>query len=415
MGELIARAPGMAVDPTINKVTDFVPVCIKKLTNGNVCAFARLVDVNKITVHSWCYCRAVPRLDLLLKVCHRLGASLSDLLTKGSTSLNHELINQSLSRMPVTPLQRSHKNGEIRRALLAALKSDPAPSVPEASESLGYKYPDFLYSKYSDLCKKLTARYRKSRRYLERIQSPNRTQPDDLTIKYALQIALTEPVTPSLQEIRKRLGYESRHKGKHLLQRKFPELCQAVLERRAVQRIKHQNDLRKKLQSILREDPAPTLNDACRRLGFRVNNYLLKYYPELCRAIVIRHSEYRKAQFNSIADELRAILRDEPSVSLRAAAKQLGRNPAYLGSRFPNVCQAISKRYALFKRKRSLESKTEAVKRFRAMALNLDSTGVYPSLKRIKAVSRTFIGLTNVEAGDLLRELRSQFKSIKGG
>src|SRR6266699_1311290 len=101
------------------------------------------------------------------------------------------------------------------RALLADLKSDPAPSVPEVSESLGYKYPDFLYSKYSDLCKRLTARYRKSRRYLERIQFPNITQPDDLTIEDALQRALTESLTPSLQEIRKRLGYESRHKGKH--------------------------------------------------------------------------------------------------------------------------------------------------------------------------------------------------------
>jgi hypothetical protein len=49
------------------------------------------------------------------------------------------------------------------------------------------------------------------------------------------------------------------------------------------------------------------------------------------------------------------------------------------------------------------------------MALSLDSIGVYPSLKRIKAVSRTPVGLTNDEAGAVLRELRSQFKSIKGG
>src|SRR5258705_13766649 len=58
-------------------------------------------------------------------------------IVKGnSASLNHELINQSLSRMPVTPLQRSHTNGEIRRAVLTALKCDPAPSVHEFSESL---------------------------------------------------------------------------------------------------------------------------------------------------------------------------------------------------------------------------------------------------------------------------------------
>ena len=338
-----------------------------------------------------------------------------NLLTKASVSLNHELINQSLSRMPVTPLIRSHKNGVIRRAFLTALKCDPAPSVHEFSESLGYKNPDFLYSKYSDLCKKLTARYRKSRRYLKRIQPPNRIQADDETIKFALQRALNEPVTSSLQEIRKRLGYQSKYVERYILQRRFPELCQAILERKAAQRVKYQKHLRRKLKSILGEEPAPTLHDVAKRLGFRGNNYLLEHYPELCRAIVRRHSEYRKAQFNGFPDKLRAILREEPPVTLRAAAIRLGRNASYLGSRFPDVCQAISKRYVLFKREQSLENKKQAVKRLRAMALNLDSTGVYPSLKRIKAVFRTPVGLTYEEAGAVLRKLRSQFKSIRGG
>jgi hypothetical protein len=347
----------MAVDPPINKVTAFVPACVEKLTNGNVCAFARLVEVHKTTVHGWCYnSRGVPRLDLLFRVCYRLGASLSDLLTKDSVSLNHDLINHSLSRMPVTRLRR--KNGEIRRAFLTALKCGPAPSIHEFSESLGYKNPDFLYLKYSDLCKKITARYHKSRRYLERIQPSHRIRIDDETIKDALQSALNEPVTPSLHEIRKRLGYY-KYVGRYVLQRRFPELCQAIVERRAAQQVKYQKHLRRKLKSILGEEPAPTLTEVGKRLGFRGNNYLLEHHPDLCRAIVRRHSEYRKAQFNGIPDKLRAILREEPPVPLRAAATRLGRNPAYLGSRFPDVCQAISKRYLLFKRKRSLENKKE--------------------------------------------------------
>jgi hypothetical protein len=129
---------------------------------------------------------------------------------------------------------------------------------------------------------------------------------------------------------------------------------------------------------------------------------------------VLRHAEYRKAQFNSVPNQLKAILCQEPPVSLGAAAKQLGRNPAYLGTRFPHECQAISKRYFLYKRKLGLEKKKEAVKRLRAMALSLDPTGIYASLKRIKAVSRTPV-TTNEEVGTVFRELRSQFKSIKDG
>jgi len=212
------------------------------------------------------------------------------------------------------------------------------------------------------------------------------------------------------------LGYQSKYVGgRDVLQRRFPELCQAIRERRAAQQVKYQNQLRRKLKSILDEEPAPTLTGVAKRLGFSGKNYLLEHHPDLCRAIVRRHSEYRKAQFNRIPDKLRAILHEEPPVSLLAAATRLGHNSAYLGSRFPVVCQAISKRYLLFRRKRSLETKKEAVKRLRATALNLDSTGLYPSLMRIKAVLRTPVGLTYDEAGAMLRELRSQFKSIKGG
>jgi hypothetical protein len=58
-----------------------------------------------------------------------------------------------------------------------------------------------------------------------------------------------------------------------------------------------------------------------------------------------------------------------------------------------------------------LEKKKEAVKRLRATALTLDSTGVYPSLKQIKAVLRVPVGLPYDEACAVLRDLRSQFKS----
>jgi hypothetical protein len=415
MEGLIAATPALIADPPINKVTDFVPACIGDLTKGNVCAFARLVGVNKMTVHSWCYTRAVPRLDLILKVCYRLGASFSDLLTKEAVSLNHELVNQSLNRLTGTRLMRSHKDGEIRQALMAALKQDPPPSVPEFAKSLGYKNPDFLYAKYSTLCKKLTARYYKSRSSRERTQPPNRLLVDNRTIELALQRAATESPPPSLQAIGRRLGYESRSRSVKEFKRKFPELSRLVLERRATERAKHQNDLKLKLESILLEQPPPTLSSVKGRLGSNTTSNLLDHYPELCRMIVIRHAQYRKAQFNSVPNKLKVILSQEPPVSLRTAAKQLGRNPAYLGSRFPQECQAISKRYALFKRKLGMEKKQEAAKRLRALAFDLDSQGIYPSLKRIKAVFGTSLGVDNSEGSAILRDLRSQFKSLRGG
>lgn len=411
MGELIANAPGMNADPPISKVTAFVPSCIEKLTNGNICAFARLVDVKERTVCAWTRnARGVPRLDLLLRVCYRLGASLSDVLTHESLRLNYELINQSLSRMPIVRSQRSHENGEIRRAFLNALECDPAPSVHEFSACLGYKNSDFLRSKYSDLCKKLTARYHKSDRYLARKKAPRRILVDN-TIKDALQRALKETVTPSLPEIRKRLGYRSKYEGKNVLQKRFPELCQAVRKRRAAQQVKYQKDLRRKLKSILGEEPTPTLTEVAKRLGLKSKNYLLEHHPDLSRAIVERHSADRKAQFNEIADKLWAILGEDQPVPLLTAATRVGHCSAYLRLRFRDVCKAIARRYLLFKKERRLEKRKEAVERLRATALTLDSTGVYPSLKQIKAVLRVPVGVPYDEACAVLRNLRSQFKS----
>jgi hypothetical protein len=95
------------------------------------------------------------------------------------------------------------------------------------------------------------------------------------------QKALKEPVTPSLMEIRKRLGYRSKYQGKEVLQRRFPELCQAVRERRAAQQVEYQKRLRRKLKTILGEEPPPTLTEVAKRLGFKGKNYLLEHHPDL--------------------------------------------------------------------------------------------------------------------------------------
>ncbi|HBB87932.1 MAG TPA: hypothetical protein DC047_09980 [Blastocatellia bacterium] len=46
MGKLIAAAPTVVTDPPKRRVSEFVPNCINKITNGNGNTFAQLVDVN---------------------------------------------------------------------------------------------------------------------------------------------------------------------------------------------------------------------------------------------------------------------------------------------------------------------------------------------------------------------------------
>jgi hypothetical protein len=105
-------------------------------------------------------------------------------------------------------------------------------------------------------------------------------------------------------------------------------------------------------------------------------------------------------------DQLRAILHEKQPVSLRTAARRLGRNPSHLGTQFPEMSQAITKRYRLFISKRSRQRKKQGAARIRATALELHSKGEYPSGKRIVKVLGGAQALTGSEIGEILTRVR---------
>jgi len=411
MGDLIAAAPGLPSDPPREKITEFMPTCIKLVNNGNVNAFVRLVGVNKYTVYSWLAKKPVPQTDLLLKVCYRLGLSLTDLLTKDQVFPDLELINHSLSQMGNITSRLRHKTGEVRRLLQAALEQDPPLSVREVAQHLGYKHVQFLRLRYPDLCKMLTARYRESSRHRNQTQPSEKSYHDDAALKRALQQALKEEVPTSLNEIAKHLGYATTRS----FRTKFTDLCEAIIARRAECRAKHRNTLRLKLKAILLEDAPRTLEEVTKQLGYKSNIGLSRYYPELCAAIAIRHAECCRAQFEGIRHKLEGVLREEPPPSLRAAAGRLGHAPAYLGEKFPEVCQAIAKRHAEFRKKRSLEKQKQAKTGIRRLALDLHAKGEYPSAKRLNKASNGPIGLGPTELCEFLREVRRELGLIRTG
>jgi AraC-like DNA-binding protein len=408
MAELIAAAPTMASDPPQKRITDFVPACIERISNGNVSEFARLVNVNKITVYSWCYSRAVPQNDLILKVCHAIGSSFADILTKKGFSHRFDLTGQSRRQVLFTPGFRRHVTGAVKRALFAALKQDPPPALRDVAHDLGYASPDPLYAKYSELCRKLTARHRTY--YGLHRNAPDPNEPDDKTLEQALQKALTDPIPPSFQQLGRDLGYRTRFTPRARFRKKFPVLYKAILDRHMTCRLSHMENVRRKLEEILLDEPPPTLDEVTERLGYQANTYLRQNYPDLVRAIVQRHAKSRKASFRSLGDQLRAILHEKQPVSLRTAARRLGRNPSHLGTQFPEIGQAITQRYRLFISKRSRQRKKQGAARIRATALELHSKGEYPSRKRIVKALGGAQALTGSEIGEILTRVRRKLK-----
>lgn len=514
MGGLIAAAPKVEADPPKRRVSTFVPTCVNKITNGNGNAFARLIDINPITVYSWCRKnRPVPQTNLLLKVCYSIGVSFVDLLTKDDLSHDLESIDRSFNETQNVRSRLLHRRGEVKRALLAALEQDPAPSVRDVARRLGFKAEGPLRLKYPDLCKRLSARSRKyvfrrtTREFrrelmaaLKRNPPPSvrelaqelgykgegllrracpdlckmltakwrkvpgqrkqtrrakRNHQDPSAMEKALQQALKETLPPSLAEIANRLGYVSAQ----CFRTKFPHLCEAIMERRAKSSVEHAlqealkeenppslsqiaencgyaclsdfrekfsdlcdliiarraecrarflNRLKMNLEAILVENPPPTLQAVSKRLGHKSTAILFLSYPDLSQAIAKRHATHCKAQFESIGTKLEEFLQENPPPTLRIAARRCGYAPEYLGDKFPKVCQAISKRYAQYRKKRSLEKKKQSKIRIRLLAMRLHVSGEHPSQSRIQEVSNGPIGLSPTELCAFLREVRRE-------
>lgn len=409
MSELLAAAPGVDTDPPPTRITEFIPEEINNTCNGNVNEFSRLVGVNNMTVYSWCYTQAVPQIDLILKVCFATRRSFAGLLANRENRSSPKRASTSSAQTLFIRGFRRHTSGEVRRALLTSLTAQPPVSVRQVSDYLGYR-SDFLYVKYPDLCRKITNRHRAYYGDQRWISTEQTKEPDDETIERTLRNALEQPVPPSGQELGRELGYSSRSTPRHRFNRKFPHLYKEIVNRRKTHRLSYRDNIERELKRILLEDPPLTLNEASCVFGYKEPTYLRKYFPDLCDAIVQRRAVYQKHEFNAPGDKLKMILDECEPISLRAAAARLGKNPAHLGARFPKVCKAISRRYRCYIRERSRQRKKEGANKFRATAFELHAKGIYPSAKTIVRVLKGPQALTSAEIGDLLRKVRRKLK-----
>ncbi len=125
--------------------------------------------------------------------------------------------------------------------------------------------------------------------------------------KQVLNIILLEVINeyppPSLEDVALRLN-----KSLNFLQHHFPELSQIIKVNYANYKslIRHQK-IQPVLELALQEFPPPSFEEISRRLGYKNNSYLYRYFPELSRSISKRYQEYN----NVIGKEKRELVCQE--------------------------------------------------------------------------------------------------------
>jgi len=127
----------------------------------------------------------------------------------------------------------------------------------------------------------------------------------NLERKQVLNVILTEVIKeyppPSLSDVALRLKYRPL-----VLQYHFPELCQVIKRLHAdYRKVSQQQKIQPILEAALLEFPPPSLLEITRRLGYKNNSYLYRYFPELSRSISSRYQEHLSAIGHQTRERIR--------------------------------------------------------------------------------------------------------------
>jgi transcriptional regulator with XRE-family HTH domain len=393
--EWIGVAVRLPSPPSGENSTLRIRECINRLADGNATGFAKIVNVTPGAAVAWRTGEFPPSLADLMRICHVLEVSLTELLT--AETLEETFRNkEGVVRQMQGALRIRFKNrNAIRHALEAALKEDPPPSIHEFAARFNYKSVCPLYIHFPKFSRKLTQRWRAARR--PRTRPHHYTEAEKESMRVALESALKEYPTPSLEQIAKRLGFPA-----YTLRRRFPDLCCQIKTKREKEKQTLFKDIELRLEKVAEEIPPPPPSEVTKRFSYKRFDYLASNFPKLCGNIMDRYYSWKDDEVQRV---LREALVENPPPSLEEVTRRNSYNTKTLRTNHRELCRAITSGRKKYLRKRTLKRRRMFKEEVRKIAIELLNSGQYPSRRRIAPllVDHSFSELTVV-----LRELRQE-------
>ncbi len=210
IGELITAVPHLSSPLPRENVAKAMRATINLVSKGNIAAFASHLGIPKNTVWMWHGGKALPQLDVLLKICYCLEISLLDFLIPEKVAakllkISLQKSSEQLHNKRVSP--KSFDSDQVEEILLATIASgeEPPPTMKEVAQQLGYDRRT-ISRRFPELCCAISTRcqsYRKALRLREVEQSCQEVQ------QIALEL-LNRGVHPSearVSELMSKPGY----------------------------------------------------------------------------------------------------------------------------------------------------------------------------------------------------------------
>jgi transcriptional regulator with XRE-family HTH domain len=164
MGALLALSPTVMVSPSRKRVQEALPTIIQQVTQGNISAFARTLNMPQGLVSHWVNGRKLPQLEMLLHICSVVDLSLEALLLHDPGSLRPRL--RAADEPPMYELRSKWTHvrvsmEQVRQALekILAANDDPPPTLTQVAQRLGLGTP-VLYKCHPEACYAISARYK---------------------------------------------------------------------------------------------------------------------------------------------------------------------------------------------------------------------------------------------------------------
>ena len=382
IGELMANAPRLDSPSLHSVLITNLRACIDAVAGGNVDGFASACHVSRTPLDFHLSGRNVPTIDFLLRICWQLRIPITAFLEKdsGRADAYWEQARQSVDTLQMASAFRDVE--QVRLALLRADEEQPVPSLTEIAKRLGYKGTERLYQVDRDLCKRLSAKYRRS----GRSHGWRKRGAEKISKKFDIQkllqesLAQEQPVSP--HHIAARLGYAN----EGYLQRRFPDLCRAIRQKIAAQKVARLANMERALTDALDENPLPTLVDLAKRLGYSSSECLQLHFPKLCEQFLARQQTAREENVADLKRTLQGILLEIPVVSLRAVGERLGRSLSYLKEQCPEECAALGARYIRWRHEASQLRNARLIEQVREVVFQLHAEGKCPSVNRVESL-----------------------------
>ncbi len=219
-----------------------------------------------------------------------------------------------------------------------------------------------------------------------RIQNKGKLTEDEVQrVRQVLESLLAERADPppTLEEIAQRLGHKV-----ETLQRYFPDLCRAITTR--VKRNYSDDEtlarMRQILENALASDEPIPLNAIASQFGYP-SKTLQRYFPDLCQAVVKKYRDRfsgERWKFEQVRRRLEEVLSsDEDVISVKELARLMGYKYQTLRNHFPDLCKKISERYRVELSRRRKERLANDCARIRQAMLLLHERGIYPSRDQV--------------------------------